>query len=92
MDEAIEVVQYKIQSPVNLQHKHASSRESGEEINVSCDLDSLLRSLDTFSAYEMSDIEVLQVYIILIKNMIIILQYYQSFLLRCWHFKNLIKV
>lgn len=61
MDEAIEVTQYKIQSLVNFQHKHASFRESGEDFNISCELDSLLRSLDTFSAYEMNDIEVLQV-------------------------------
>lgn len=81
-----EIAQCKIQSSVNLQHKYASSRrERSEEINSSCDLDSLLRSPNISSVYEMSDIEVLQVYKILIKNMIIyiILQYYQSFLLGC---------
>lgn len=72
MDEAIEVAQRMIQSSVNLLHKHASPRgERDEEINASCDLDSLLRSLNTSSAYEMSDIEVLEVHKILIKNMII---------------------
>lgn len=34
-----------------------------------------MRNLDTSSAYDMSDMEVLQVHKILIKNMIIILQY-----------------
>ena len=62
-DEAIEVErQREVQSPINLEEKHASTREREEEINASYDLDSLLRSLDTSSAYEMSDIEVLQVH------------------------------
>lgn len=74
-DEAIEIAQCKIQSSVNLQHEYISPRESSEEVNASCDLDILLRSLDTSSAYEMNDMEVLQVHKTLIKNMIIILQY-----------------
>lgn len=75
MDEATEIAQCRIQSSVNLQCKYISPRESSEEINASCDLDFLLRSLDTSSTYEMNDMEVLQVHKTLIKNMIIILQY-----------------
>lgn len=74
-DEAIETAQCKIQSSDNLQHKCISPREKNEELNDNYDLDFLLRNLDTSSAYEMSDMEVLQVHKILIKNMIIILQY-----------------
>lgn len=72
-DEAIENTQCKIQSSVNLQHKYISLRERNEEVDASCDIDFLLRNLDAFSAYEMSDMEVLQVHKIFIKNMVIIL-------------------
>lgn len=62
MDEPVKVAQWKGQSLIHLQ-KHGCHQDSNK-IDASCDLDIFLHSLNT-SLYEMSDIEVLQVYLIL---------------------------
>lgn len=61
-DEPIEVAQYNDQSSLHSQRKNGS-QESGE-VDISYDLDSLLRSLDASSTCTMDDIEVLQVHLI----------------------------
>lgn len=63
MDEPVKVAQWKGQSLVHLQQKHGCHQDDNK-IDANCDLEILLHSLNTL-LYEMSDIEVLQVYLIL---------------------------
>lgn len=71
-DELAEVAQSDDQSSVRTQRSERYGfRHGDDKLEDSYDLDSLLRSLDTFTTNELiiTDIEVLQVYVIFIKNL-----------------------